>query len=219
LRDAGITVIKPEQLRESLTLEKMLECVGGAESIAAETARMLFADAAVVGRATVSVEEDARLTNLFRNRGSVALRIVRAADDALAEELADTGVVESREPKLGGAMAVEDACAKIAPRLSSGLVMAALFAPEDDALRLAVKGPSTDQERDTVVSWLERLQGMASVEVLGSDAGLVRLRLDYRRDIASLVEHIERNGQMRVTRVINKNITAEHITAGGDANP
>jgi len=173
----------------------------------------------VIGRATVSVAEDQRRTNLFRNRGSVALRIVRAADDAITEELADTGVVESREPALGGSMAVEDACAKIAAKLASGVVMAALFAPEDNAVRLAVKGPSSDQERDDVVAWLAGIRGMAEVEVMNSDAGLIRIRLDYSGGIAALVEQLDRSGYMRVTRVIDKNITAERLTAGGDANP
>jgi hypothetical protein len=219
LRDAGFTVVKPEQLRGVLGPEKLIACVGGADTVAAEAARSLFADAAVIGRATVSVADDSRLTNLFRNRGSVALRIVRAADDAITEELADTGVVESREPALGGSMAVEDACEKIGPRLVSGIVVATLFTPEDDALRLAVKGPSTDQDREDMVAWLENLRGMNAVEVMASDAGLMRLRLDFNGDIAALVEQFDRSGYVRVTRVLEKNITAERVTAGGDANP
>ncbi len=209
LRNAGITVIDPERVRKALTAEELLACVGGAESLSAEAARSLFADIVIVGRATVSVAEDSRVTNLFRNRGSVAIRIVRASDDAIAEELHATGVVESREPTVGGPMAVEDACEKLSVSLASGVIMAVLFSPDDDAVKLLVIGHPKDGLRDDVIKWLANQANVDAVEIVGMEEGLVRLRLDYSGEMNELVRLLEDGASLRIKRVFGKSVTAE----------
>ncbi len=217
LRDAGFNVIESERLRNTLAPEDLLACVAGANSISAEAARSLFADAAIVGRATISVAEDARLTNLVRNRGSVAIRIVRADDDAIAEELHATGVVESRDAADGGPLAVEDACEKLKGRLTSGVIMAVLFSPQDDAVKLTMTGQPVERTRDEIIEWLAVQKHVDAVEIVSSDDGLIRVRLDYQGTMSDLVERLEEGASLEIRRVIDRDITAEFVShVGGD---
>ncbi len=217
LRNAGFNVIEPDVLRKTLAPEDLLACVAGAESLSAEAARSLFADVTIVGRATVSVADDSRVTNLFRNRGSVALRIVRSTDDAIAEELHATGVVESREPAQGGPMAVEDACEKLSVALASGVIMAVLFNPDDDAIKVSLIGEPEDGSRDDVIKWLANQARVDAVEIVGMEDGLVRLRLDYDGTMRQLVDLLRDGALMRIDQVVDRSVTAEFRShAGGD---
>jgi len=217
LRDAGFAVIESDRLRETISPEALLACVGGAETIAAEAARSLFADAAIIGRATVSVADDSRQTNLLRNRGSIALRIVRATDDAIAEELSATGVVESQDPADGGPLAVEDACEKLADSLASGVVMAVLFSPTFEGIKLSIVGQPPEGSRDDFIEWLAVRANVDAVEIVGEDEGLLRLRLDYGGLISELVELLEGEADVRITRVLDQDVTAEFLShRGGD---
>lgn len=217
LNDAGFNVIDSERLRNTLAPEDLLACVAGANSISAEAARSLFADAAIVGRATISVAEDKRLTNLVRNRASVAIRIVRADDDAIAEELHDTAVVESRDAADGGPLAAEDACEKLKGRLTSGVIMAVLFGPDDDAVKLTMTGQPMERSRDEIIEWMAVQKNVDAVEIVSSDNGLIRLRLDYHGTMGDLVELLENGASLEIKRVIDRDITAEFIShVGGD---
>jgi hypothetical protein len=216
LRRDGFEVVEPERLHRVLTPDELLACVGGADSVAAEAARALFADVAIVGRASTSIADDARLTNLIRNRASVALRIVRAEDDSIAEELHATGIVESRDPADSGPLAVEDACEKLRDAVSSAIVMAVLFAPDDEAVKLSLTGAPADQPGDDFAAWLAVQDRVDGVEIVGDEPGILRLRLDYTGTMSDLVELLEDRAALRITRVLDRNVTAAFQTGGGD---
>jgi hypothetical protein len=215
MRDAGFKVIDSDRLRSKMTPEALVTCVAGAESLPAEAARSLFADVTIVGRATTSLAADGRRTNLHRNRGSVALRIVRAEDDAIVEELRSTSVVESKEQGVGGAMAVEDACEKLADALTSGVIMAVLFSPADDTIKISMLGQPADGSRDDVVKWLAGQENVDAVEIMGRDESLIRLRLEYRGSLGDLVDLLEDSAAVRITQVLGQSVTAEFMPHGG----
>jgi len=217
LRDAGFNVIDSDRLRNTMTPEELVTCVAGAGALSAEVARALFADVAVIGRGTTSLADDSRLTNLYRNRGSIALRIVRAEDDAIAEELRATSVVESREPAAGGPLAIEDACERLSEALTSGIIMAVLFSPIDEAIKVSMLGQPGEGSRDDVVKWLAGQENVDAVEIVGRDQSLIRLRIEYRGTLGDLVELLEDGASVRITKVLGLNITAEFMPhRGGD---
>ena len=213
---SGFEIVDSDRLREALSAEQLVSCVGGADALAAEAARALFADVAIVGRASMSVVDEKNRSNLVPHRGSVALRIVRAEDDSIAEELHATGIVESKSLAEGGPWAIEDACEKLKSSIASAMVMAKLFAPSDGGVNLALTGEPIDRTRDEFAAWLAVQDRVDGVEIVNDDGRILRLRLDYTGTVSDLVELLEERAAMQVTRVLDRNVTAAFPSQGGD---
>lgn len=182
--------LAPEELRSRYAPEALTELLGGSPAAAALLARETLAELVVLGEAVTTTEPEREGSVISRNTATVRLRVIRAMDAKIIDELAEKAIVKSVVPQEGGRMAIEDASEKLLPELVAALAIGALSRPPENALLVTFEGFAGSEQFREIVDALRQLPGVGKVEEIYETDRVARVQIQYDGAIGAFVDEL-----------------------------
>lgn len=194
LRDAllntGMTVSGGRDLAALYEDRGTLQRAYTSESAAAQIARALLADVVILGRCSAGTGE-ATGSNVSEYRGSAEISILRAYDGVVVDTFEAGARVHAASPSEGLALAITEACKKVAGGAAMAAVLGVLSSPPNNDILVTLEGISQPSQLKTFVVWLEKLDGLKEVEQLLYAEGAARIRVTPEVDMTPLLTALE----------------------------
>ncbi len=153
-----------------------------------------------VGAATVEAEDPAPGTNLRRFVLDLTLRLHRGLDGERIEVVHTRAAIHGQVLGPATRLAVEDACARVAPDLQTAVTLVALSRRASDDVLLTVEAAQTRERLAALLEAIEQQPGVGETSVLYFSPALARLRLEYAHDLIRLVDTLR--GQRHQGRTV-----------------
>ncbi len=185
-----IAIADRSALRERYSDADLIGRVQGDLEVARQFAQENLVDVVLLGEAIAETELSPSGANVYRNKATVTVRLIRARDGKLLEAIAQESVVHSANPAEGGAQAIQDACTKLRHAITVRTVLAAVGAgPRDDVI-LTIKDLGSRARLDEVMRVLSESAGVEAVEELYCAEAEACLRVKYNGPMAPFVDNL-----------------------------
>jgi len=189
LREAKFDVVSSQQLVNARTEDELLEILGGSPNLASQLARTHLADIAIFGSAVAFVEGGKQVEpSLRRHRAELKLRVIRAADGLVLEEIESEAELLSCDAREGGNLSVKDACEKVAPALMNASALGMLGGAPRNQVYLTIEGIGHGAEFDQILQTIKTVPGVDSIEEMYASDEMVRMAVAYSGPMGSLVD-------------------------------
>ena len=191
LREQGFEIVDSALVRACCTESDLVRAAQGDVPVAAALAQKSFADIAVFGEAQCEAVSEKMGSNVLANEAKVTLRIVRAADGALAEAMARDARVHSVDALEGAQAALKDACAKLTKDVTTAAVLSVLSAARREGITtVTIEKPGNRSRFDLLVEALRQETAGAPVEELFFSETLARVRVSYAGSLGTLMKTV-----------------------------
>ena len=207
---ARFTVVDGETVRQQYSPAELQARVEN-DALAGQLARETGAAIAIVGESFARPVADAAAasSNLLRVRATVALKIVRAADNAVLDTASSEAVVTAGSIADASRLALTDAADKLNTRLQVAAVLGTLNAAKvAERFALTLEAPGRRGIITQVAQTLQRVPGVNHVEILRDNPRSALLQFDYDGKVGALIDHL-RTATPRIepTHVIGRDMT------------
>ncbi|MCC6699850.1 MAG: hypothetical protein IT365_29780 [Candidatus Hydrogenedentes bacterium] len=213
LRIAQFEVVESKDLIAEFGEEQIRLCAGGSPDVAAQIARHVLADIAVLGAVTTVAEREEGKTasDLKRCRAHLRLRIIRASDAYVLDELETDAELYSADVREGGATAVEDACEKCVPALTSTAALGMLAGTPDGQVYVTIDGLGNGTQLEAILAALRSCPGMGEIQEMYTSDTMVRVAAAFSGSMRELVDAVASRKYagvlVKIQSVINRDVT------------
>ena len=215
LGKAGLDVVDTAIVRACYSGPELMERIGGDRDVASAFARQAFAEVVVLCEAVCEAKVSSTGANVLANNAEVRLRVLRGVDGTLVEAMAQQALVHSADPGEGGAFAIRDACAWLAPDLVTYATLAAAGSATYAGITVTVEEPGDRRRFDELVEALEGCAGGVDAQVLFYSDGLARVRVAYEGLMAPLMDEVtaRQYGQrpLAIRRAVGRNVVLSFL--------
>jgi len=189
LREQGFEIVDSALIRACCTESDLIRAAQGDVPVAAALAQKSFADIAVFGEAISEAIAEKVGSNVLASKAKVTLRVLRAADGALAEAMARDARVHSVDALDGAQAAFKDACAKLTKDVTTAAVLSVLSAVRRDGITtVTIEAPGNRSRFDLLVEALRRETAGVPIEELFFSETLARVRVSYAGSLGALMK-------------------------------
>jgi hypothetical protein len=208
LCDAKFDVIDSRQLLAEHSEADLLQCLGGSPDLACQLARRHLADIAILGSAVSFIEDG---TTLRRHRAEIELRVIRAADGYLLEDIDSVAELTSADARQGGIVSVNDACEKVAFAIMNAAALGMLGGAPQNQVYLTVEGLGHGVQLDQILQTIKTLPGVDSVEEMYASDEIVRMAVNYAGPMGPFVDALSSRKydgySLHTKSVVNRDMT------------
>ncbi len=214
LEKAGMDVSGVEALNDTFTHASMLAIVQGGVASGSEFARSRDADVVIVGTATDDTPDSGTAPEageLVRTQADVVLKVFRASDGKMLEELSSSGVIHGTDPWINGEEAARDACLRVTGRVIDTVVLAMLAMGAGDEILITVEQPGKPERVAALIQYLLADDAVRAAEETFYADNLARLRVTYSGEMVRLADMLApvvcEGRKLDVLSVVGKKIT------------
>lgn len=189
LSEAKFDVIDSQDLIATHTEEELQRYLGGSPNLAGQLARRELADVAILGSAASFMEAgDSRDAELHRHRAELDLRVIRAADGFVLEELKAEAELISVDPQQGGELSVRDACDKVVGAVIDAAALGLLGGAPRNQIYLTIEGLAGGTQLEPIVERIKSVPGVESVEEMYASDEMARMAIAYSGPMGPFVD-------------------------------
>jgi hypothetical protein len=200
------------ELLNRMTDAQLAERIRGGLPSLQQFAQENIEDVVVCGEAVATVEPPEAGRNVFANKATVTLRLLRTADGKLIEASTQEAVCHSADPAEGGRQAIEDACGKLVQSMEVAIVLATVNMPRRTDLVVTIQGPVNRARLDEIAQTLGGVHGVADVREVYCMEQEARFRVSYDGPMAPLVDaltlHDYAGFSLDARQVVQRSLTA-----------
>lgn len=207
---ARFTVVDGESLRQKYSPAELQARVEN-DALAGQLARETGAEIAIVGESFARPVADATAatSNFLRVRATVAVKVVRAADNTVLDTVASEAVVNAGSIADAARLALTDAADKLNTQLQVAAVLGTLNAAKvSERFALTLESPGRSGIIGRIAQTLQRVPGVTGVEILRDNPRSALLQFNYDGKISALIDHLRAaTPRIEPTRVIGRDMT------------
>ena len=195
-QNEGFRVVDPDTSKRNITQAKGMRMLEGDNKAAAAVGLQYGADYTVVGTA-ISKPAGAKLygTQMQSIHATVTARVVRNSDARIIASASASGRQAHIDEVQGGVLAIEEAIAQLAGKLSSNIPMDSGSSPGTvgDEKLLHFSGLVSYRHIDYVMNFLEKkVKGMNQVELVSFSHGIAEVTVDYSDSMSMLARKLSK---------------------------
>ncbi len=190
LRRARLEVYVSQDLLGRAGVDELMQCLAGSPELAGQLARSCLADIAILGTATTRAEQGQRpsASGLKRVHATLHLRVIRAADGYILDEVDSEAELLSEDPEEGGILAIKDACEKVTSALSNAAALGILGGTPRDKVFMTVEGLGADALLEQILQTIRTCPGVGEIKEMYASDEMVRLSIAYTGPMGAMVD-------------------------------
>ena len=212
LREAKFDVVDSRQLLAEYSEDALLQYLGGSPNLASQLARAHLADIAILGSAVSFVEGGTEAeSSLRQHRAELNLRVIRAADGFVLDEIETEAKLFSADAREGGILSVKDACEKVAFAVINAAALGMLGGAPQNQVFLTIEGLGHGTLLDQILQTIQQVPGVDSVEEMYASDEMVRMAVAYAGPMGPFVDALSggkyEGCSLHTKSVVNRDMT------------
>jgi hypothetical protein len=212
LEEAKFEVMDSRQLLSANTEDELRQYLGGSPSLASQLARRELADVAILGSAASFIEAgNSKNAGLRRHRAELDLRVIRAADGYILEEIESAAELISVDSGQGGVLSVKDACEKISDPLINAAALGLLGGAPQNQIYLTIEGLGGGEQLEQILKRIKTVPGVESVDEMYTTDEMARMAIAYSGPMGPFVDALSANRYdgyfLHTESVVNRDMT------------